>query len=388
MAVFAESSLTGTGFSGIGPNQFQWSGINLPSGQSATFAIMGVVSSALTNGDAYVDLVNVSASPAEIDTNASTAVVDADVVGPVPQSIAFTGPASGVVGQSATLSATGGGSGNPVVFSVDPTSGAGVCAVSGADGSTLTYSQPGVCVVDADQAGNTSYAAAPTVTVDIVVDEVPAFTAEAPPSTAVVGTTYSYSFAADGAPAPTFALAAGAPSWLTLNSSTGVLSGTPPSGTTSFAYSVVATNSVGSATAGPFGVTVAMQPPPHPFDADIFAALACPTSLPLNSIGSCTLTVSNLGPATARFVNATLVLPYHLARVWTWWGVPWWGASWFGNSGLFFVGSLAPGTSVTYSVSFIAFGPTWGSVLGAAFSFNHDSNYTNNVATATVTVTR
>ena len=82
-----------------------------------------------------------------------------------PQSISFTAPASAPAGGSATLSATGGGSGNPVVFSVDPAS-AGVCAVSG---STVTYNNPGACVIDANQAGNGTYAAAPQVQQTITV---------------------------------------------------------------------------------------------------------------------------------------------------------------------------------------------------------------------------
>ena len=76
------------------------------------------------------------------------------------QSISFTAPASGTAGGSAALSATGGGSGNPVVFSVDPASGPGVCTVSG---TTVTYTAAGSCVIDANQAGNASYAAAPQV---------------------------------------------------------------------------------------------------------------------------------------------------------------------------------------------------------------------------------
>ena len=82
------------------------------------------------------------------------------------ESISFTAPASGTAGGSATLSATGGGSGNPVVFSVDPASGAGVCTVSGA---TVTFAAAGSCVVDANQAGTGSYAAAPQVQQTITV---------------------------------------------------------------------------------------------------------------------------------------------------------------------------------------------------------------------------
>ena len=84
-------------------------------------------------------------------------------VGQGSQTISFTAPASGLVGGQATLSATGGASGNPVVFSVDASSGAGVCNVSGTNGTTVKYTAPGSCVIDANQAGNTDYAAAPEV---------------------------------------------------------------------------------------------------------------------------------------------------------------------------------------------------------------------------------
>jgi IPT/TIG domain len=95
------------------------------------------------------------------------------------QSIFFTAPASGTPGGSAALSATGGGSGNPVVFSVDPSSGPGVCTVSG---STVTYAASGSCVIDANQAGNKTYAAAPQVQGTIKVNGIPqsiSFTAPA-----------------------------------------------------------------------------------------------------------------------------------------------------------------------------------------------------------------
>ena len=57
-----------------------------------------------------------------------------------------------VQGGSAALSATGGASGNPVVFTVDAASGPGVCAVSGTDGATVNYTGAGSCVIDANQA--------------------------------------------------------------------------------------------------------------------------------------------------------------------------------------------------------------------------------------------
>ena len=85
----------------------------------------------------------------------------------------FTAPPSGTAGGSAALSATGGGSGNPVVFSVDPASGPGVCTVSG---TTVTYTGTGSCVIDANQAGNGSYTDAPQVQRTITVIEIHLYT--------------------------------------------------------------------------------------------------------------------------------------------------------------------------------------------------------------------
>jgi hypothetical protein len=82
------------------------------------------------------------------------------------QTITFTAPSGGTVGGSATLGATGGGSGNPVAFSVDPTSGAGVCSLTG---TTVRYLLAGTCVLDANQAGTAVYFAAPQVTQSIAV---------------------------------------------------------------------------------------------------------------------------------------------------------------------------------------------------------------------------
>ncbi|WP_386070736.1 hypothetical protein ACFJIW_08865 [Tahibacter sp. UC22_41] len=61
---------------------------------------------------------------------------------------------------SFTVSATGGPSGNPVVFSVDPASAA-VCTAGGTNGATIAILAAGTCTVLANQAGNATYLAAP-----------------------------------------------------------------------------------------------------------------------------------------------------------------------------------------------------------------------------------
>lgn len=77
------------------------------------------------------------------------------------QAISFssTKPTAAKVGVgSYTVSATGGGSGNPVTFSLDPTSTG--CALLGA---RVTFTGAGTCRVNANQAGDGNFLAAPQV---------------------------------------------------------------------------------------------------------------------------------------------------------------------------------------------------------------------------------
>ena len=78
------------------------------------------------------------------------------------------------------------------------------------------------------------------------VNSAPSFTADSPPASAAVGTAFSYSFIASGSPSPTFAVSSGAvPAGLTLDSTTGALSGTPTVAGP-YTFTVTATNGVGS----------------------------------------------------------------------------------------------------------------------------------------------
>ncbi len=86
------------------------------------------------------------------------------------------------------ISATGGGSGNPVTFSSLTT---GVCTVSG---STVTLVAIGTCTIAADQAGNANYLAAPQVLQSFTVTAGPAasITASAgTPQSAAINTNYA-----------------------------------------------------------------------------------------------------------------------------------------------------------------------------------------------------
>jgi sugar lactone lactonase YvrE len=109
------------------------------------------------------------------------------------QSITFTTnpPSTAAYNSSFTVAATGGGSGNPVVFT-----SAGACKVSGAT-FTMTAST-GSCSVIANQAGNTNYSAAPQVIMTVTATQAAqaiTFTTNPPATEAYKG---SFTVAATG----------------------------------------------------------------------------------------------------------------------------------------------------------------------------------------------
>ncbi|HET6632914.1 MAG TPA: hypothetical protein VFG73_09440 [Rhodanobacteraceae bacterium] len=78
----------------------------------------------------------------------------------VTQTITFTStPPTAVVGESYEVSASA-TSGLAVTFSIDAAASTGACTISG---STVSFTGGGTCIIDADQAGNALYAAAPQV---------------------------------------------------------------------------------------------------------------------------------------------------------------------------------------------------------------------------------
>jgi hypothetical protein len=88
----------------------------------------------------------------------------------------------------------------------------------------------------------------------------PAFTATSP-TPGVVGSAYSYAYKASGFPAPTFALSSGTfPPGLTLDPTTGVLSGTPTGTGQISTFTVKATNSAGTDPGVLTSLTVGVPP--------------------------------------------------------------------------------------------------------------------------------
>ena len=131
--------------------------------------------------------------------NAAPQLQQSIVIGKGAQAIAFSPPSSGAVGGGATLSATGGASGNPVTFAVDGTSTAGACSLAGA---VLSYTGVGNCVIDANQAANADYNAAPQVQKTVIIGKGSQTITFTPPATGSVGggTTLSATGGASGNP--------------------------------------------------------------------------------------------------------------------------------------------------------------------------------------------
>ena len=134
-----------------------------------------------------------------------------------------------------------------------------VCTVSG---TTVTLVSAGTCTISASQAGNSDYNAATTVSRSFTVSSALSITT---PSSGLSGTfnsPYSLSLSASGGASPTsFAIVAGTlPSGLTLDPSTGAISGTPnAAGNQTITARVTDANSATSTTSS-FTISIAGAP--------------------------------------------------------------------------------------------------------------------------------
>lgn len=192
-AAITFNATAGTPFTGVVANFTDTISTNVASDFTATInwgdataSSAGTVSAAGSGGfsvngtHTYAALGTFSVTVTLSDDAPGTAtaqVVSTAQVLTISQAIAFTStpPSYPLVGSSYTVTATGGASGNPVVFSIDPTSTAGACTIAG---STVSFTGVGTCIIDANQAGGGSYSAAPqvqqTLTIGIRVPPAPA----------------------------------------------------------------------------------------------------------------------------------------------------------------------------------------------------------------------
>jgi hypothetical protein len=138
-----------------------------PTGPPSTSAVHATSSSSSSSQSSNSSSGQSSNSSSGQPSNSSSGQPSNSSATLIPQAIVFTSspPSAEVVGDTYAVTASGGGSGNPVILSIDSSSGS-ACSISG---STVTFNAAGSCVIDANQAGNSKYQAAPqaqqTVTV-------------------------------------------------------------------------------------------------------------------------------------------------------------------------------------------------------------------------------
>ena len=132
-----------------------------PGGATGTGSGSPITVTGLTNGVTYTFTVTATNSAG---TGAASAASNS-VTPASPQTITFANPGAQNFGTSPNLSASS-TSGLIVSFSSSTT---GVCTVSG---STLTFVTAGTCTINAEQAGNSSYLAAATVSRTFTVNPV------------------------------------------------------------------------------------------------------------------------------------------------------------------------------------------------------------------------
>ncbi|MBO2597336.1 tandem-95 repeat protein [Shewanella algae] len=133
-----------------------------PGGLTTSGAGSPLTVSGLSNGTDYSFTVSASntagTGPASSPSNTVTPKAN--------QTISFNNPGAQSFGSAPTLTATA-SSGLTPVFSSNST---GVCTITAS--GTLTFVTTGICSIDADQAGDSSYNAAPTVTQSFTVNAV------------------------------------------------------------------------------------------------------------------------------------------------------------------------------------------------------------------------
>jgi hypothetical protein len=197
---------------------------------------------------------------------------------------------------------------------------------------------------------------------------------------ATVGSSYSAPLTATGGTPPyTWSIASGSlPAGLSLNASTGVISGTPTAAATS-SFTVQATDSTSPTpltATQPLSITVS----PAAVKADLKVALSVPARAADGASVTETVTVTNQGPATASKVGTALTEAGGLTVTNAG------GAKVTGPVLTWTTASLAPGASETFTVTVQVAAHAHGTVLIAAgaLSATPDPNLLNNAAAAKI----
>ena len=249
---YPSTSIAVTG--GSGPGTYLFSATGLPTGLTIG-RDSGAINGTPTQAGSFSPTFSV------IDANSQTASATIPLTVNGAASIQFTTAATLPAGRSnqaysTTLQWTGGaapftvtGTGLPSWLSV---SNAGVLTGTPPVGGTFSL---GITVTDSQTPTHNTASRTFSLTVTA-----PTIATASPLPVATVGVAYSRTFAATGGTAPYTWTATALPAWLSI-STEGVLSGTPPVGTTSpVAFTVQVTDSLGASISGNFSLPVAAPP--------------------------------------------------------------------------------------------------------------------------------
>lgn len=209
---------------------------------------------------------------------------------------------------SATVTFNGGVAGDPAATTftatATPTDQARptVTSVPSASPITLTGLVNGgkytITVTATNSTGSTTSAPSDPVVVGL------APTMDGTTAAGMVGAAYRFQYLLSGAPVPTATVVGGSmPPGLAL-SATGLISGTPTAAGT-FNFTVRASNTVGAAT---ISSTIAVKPASGT-KADLRLTVTGPATVAANGTLSYTVKVTNAGPAAAKHVTTTLLMP-------------------------------------------------------------------------------
>ncbi|WP_144164576.1 Ig-like domain-containing protein [Shewanella algae] len=223
-----------------------------PGGLTASGAGSPLTVSGLSNGTGYSFTVSASniagTGPASSPSNTVTPKAN--------QSISFSNPGAQSFGSAPTLTATA-SSGLTPVFSSNST---GVCTITTT--GTLSFVSAGSCSINADQAGDSGYNAAPTVTQSFTVNAVVPGT---PTSVSAVASdasaTVSFSApASTGGAAISSYTVTSSPGGLTASGTTSPLTVSGLSNGTGYSFTVSASNIAGTGPASSPSNTVTPEP--------------------------------------------------------------------------------------------------------------------------------
>ncbi|MEO8503276.1 MAG: Ig-like domain-containing protein [Acidobacteriota bacterium] len=192
-------------------------GLTIDASASSVCTISGSTVSFIGIGSCVID----ANQAGDTNWNAAPQVQQSFAVAKGDQTISFTStaPASAKVG-GATYAVTGTAtSGLAVTFTIDATATA-VCSISG---STVSFLTVGTCVIDANQAGDVNWNAAPQAQQSFAVgkgDQTIGFTSTAPAGATVGGPTYTVTATATSGLAVTFTIDATATTVCSISGST------------------------------------------------------------------------------------------------------------------------------------------------------------------------